>query len=266
MGEKKAVNLARATSDFAYGASDVLARGLSAVRLNTGRLVDTVLPPQAFFQSRDMAESWADVRFLDEPCCARCGFPFDFNEGRDALCGRCTARPPRYDKARAAFAYDDASRRAVLAFKHGGRTEGLSMFGLQMTRAGRQLLDGADALVPVPLHYSRLIGRRYNQAALLAGAVSKLSGVPVQAHSLMRHKPTVSQGGQSVTGRRRNVSGAFSMRKGADMRGQTVVLIDDVFTTGATLESCARTLRKAGVKTVHGLVLARVVKGAAVPT
>lgn len=264
MGEKKAVNSPRVTlQNFLRRTAPYAGR---FVRDAATRGIDTVLPPMDLFPGLDPQSGWSDVNFLDEPCCRACGFPFEFDIGEDALCGRCIARRPAYDSARAAFAYNDASRSVVLAFKHGGRTEGLSMFGRQMHRAGRQVLGGADALIPVPLHYSRLTRRRYNQSALLAGAVSKISGTPVDTHSLMRKRATDSQGGLSLSGRRRNVSGAFALSPKADIKGKTIVLIDDVFTTGATLESCARTLRRGGAKTVHGLTLARVVKGTSLPT
>ena len=241
------------------------------------RAADIVLPPQPLFrpqrgESRENgAQSWADVHFLDEPCCHYCGFPFDFDipnlsPTAQPACGRCAAKKPAYDRARAAFVYDKASRSLVLRFKHGGETEGVRMFAQQMQRAGRNILQGADILVPVPLHRRRLIKRRFNQSALLARALSKQSGLPFDTNCLLRKRNTISQGGQSAAGRRRNVSGAFFVRAGPQLRGKHVVLIDDVMTTGATLEACARTLKRAGAKQVDAIVLSRVVKPAAVTT
>lgn len=240
------------------------------------RAVNTILPPQPPFRPQRgaigtlAAENWADVRFLDEPCCHFCGFPFDFNApaltGQTPSCGRCAAKTPAYDRARAAFAYDDASRSLVLRFKHGGETEGVAMFARQMQRAGRRLLSGADILMPVPLHRRRLLKRRFNQSALLARAISKQSGLKLDTDSLLRSRHTPSQGGQSFIGRKRNVSGAFTVTSGADIKGRHIILIDDVMTTGATLEACARTLKRAGAVQVDAIVLARVVKAASVPT
>jgi len=206
-------------------------------------VVDIILPPQPLFRPQrgypnlGAAESWADVHFLDEPCCEFCGFPFDFNmpgfaNAPLASCGRCAAKKPAYDRARAAFVYNDASRSLVLRFKHGGETEGVKMFAAQMLRAGRKLIAEADIIIPVPLHRRRLAKRRFNQSALLARAISKQSGVPFDSHSLLRKRHTPSQGGQSYVGRRRNVSGAFRVSPQANLKGLSVLLIDDVMTTG----------------------------------
>jgi len=139
------------------------------------------------------------------------------------------------------------------------------MFGMQMSRAGRHLLPEADMLVPVPLHSARLIKRRFNQSALLAREVSRFHDLEVETESLIRIKKTPSQGGKSTLGRRRNVAGAFKLRRTDRVKGKTIILIDDVFTTGATLEACARTLRKGGAERIYAITLARVVKGQVIP-
>lgn len=251
--------------------SKLAGRAATALTLGRDLLLDTVFPPQSLLTGKAVsgrtmeAELWGAVQFLDNPCCAACGFPFDFDLGPDVLCGRCAARRPAYDRARSAFRYDDSSRKLVLDFKHGGRTAGLRVFAGHMRRAGRDALRGANYIIPVPLHPSRLRARRYNQSALLCRAIDKRRFDP---DILMRVKKTDTQGGKLAAQRRRNVSGAFAVRAGASARvkGKHVVLIDDVFTTGATLESCARALRKGGAKTVDAITLARVVKAQYVPT
>ncbi len=234
-----------------------------------GAVIDTLLPPQALLglDADPIARRmWADVTFLDAPWCEACGFPFEYAVQGGALCARCSVKPPSYDRARAAMAYDEGSRALILSFKHGGRTVGLSSFAAQMRRAGRDLLTDADLLVPVPLHPSRLIKRRYNQATLLARALAKITPAQFAPDVLFRTRRTESQGRFNARARADNVRGAFAVRRPDHIKGRKVILIDDVLTTGATLESCARTLKRAGAARVDGLCLARVAKAAALPT
>lgn len=221
-------------------------------------VVDTVLPPT------DDTDMFDALTFLDDPCCAACGYPFEHQvvgiAAFDLMCATCLARRPAYATARSALQYDEGSRRMILAFKHGGHTDRLHGFAAQMHRAGRTALANADIIIPVPLHRTRLIKRRFNQAALLGGALSRRTNVPMDAHALLRKTRTPSQGGLSAAGRRRNVQGAFDVPEPEHIHGKRIVLVDDVMTTGATLQSCARTLKRAGAVRVDAVCLARVVK------
>jgi len=249
--------------------SPILASAKQAVKAAGKAVVDTLLPPQELLalDSDPIAKRmWADVTFLDAPWCERCGFPFEYQVQGGSICASCSAHPPNYDRARAPMVYDDGSRALILSFKHGGRTDGLVSFAAQMRRAGREILDGADLLIPVPLHSTRLIRRQYNQATLLARALAKISEADFEPDILFRTRRTESQGQFNARARRKNVRGAFSVRDPQIIEGRNLVLIDDVFTTGATLDACARTSKRAGAARVDGICLARVAKAARLPT
>lgn len=171
------------------------------------------------------------------------------------------ADPPAYRRARAAVRYDEVARNLVHALKYGDRIDLAPTAGTWMARAGRELLSDADALVPVPLHWRRLWTRRFNQSAQLALAVSRACGVPVADSALKRVKATAQQVGLSQKERAANVQGAFRVppEGKAAVQGRRLILIDDVLTSGATVDACARTLLRAGARDVDVLVFARVV-------
>ena len=244
---------------------------LTARRMKSagGAVIDILLPPQELLglDADPIAKRmWADVTFLDAPWCEACGLPFEYAVQGGSLCARCAVKRPVCGRARAAMTYDDGSRALILSFKHGGRTEGLASFAAQMRRAGRDVLGEADLLIPVPLHPTRLIKRRYNQAALLARALAKITPAVFTPDILFRTKRTQSQGGFNARARMENVRGAFSVKQKSRIKDRNLVLIDDVYTTGATLDACARALKRAGAAQVDGICLARVAKAAALPT
>ena len=177
-----------------------------------------------------------------------------------ALCADCARQRRSWDRARAALRYDRNSRHLVLGLKHGDRTHVAGAFGRWMHRAGSEVLAGADLLVPVPLHWTRLFQRRYNQAALLAQAVHAAGGPPVAADWLIRRRRTPSQGHLGPAARERNVRAAFAVRAGRSFRGKRIVIVDDVMTTGATVEECARVMKRAGAAFVGVLTLARALR------
>jgi len=236
--------------------------------LRIGRaVVDGVLPPRCLACGETIEEPdalcgrcWGGITFFTAPWCVVCGLPFAHPMGADALCGACARQQPSWDRARAVFRYDKNSRRLVLGMKHGDRTHLAGAFGRWMHRAGGEVLAGADLLVPVPLHWTRLFQRRYNQAALLAQAVRSAGGPPVAADWLARRRRTPAQGHLGPAARERNVCGAFAMRAGRSVAGKRVVIIDDVMTTGATVEECARVLKRAGAVSVGVLTLARALR------
>ena len=233
------------------------------------RLLDSVLPPLCLGCNEIVAEPgalcaacWPAFSFIAAPHCGRCGTPFAESIGEAALCGACLRRLPRFRKARAALVYDDKSRRLVLPFKHGDRTDMARACGRWMARAGGELLAEAELIAPVPLHWRRLFTRRYNQALLLARSVARHGAAELAPDLLRRARWTGSQAGLKAEERRKNVRHAFLLhpRWRESVRGKAVLLVDDVLTTGATVEACATALQRAGARHVDVLTLARVVR------
>ncbi|MFN4226003.1 MAG: ComF family protein [Hyphomonas sp.] len=232
-------------------------------------LADFIWPPRSLVSgARGIGrgplspEDFARLRFISGPLCDRCGVPLDYRTGDETWCPACLARPPRWGRARAALVYDEVSRRPVLDLKRSGRRDGLPAFAGWMRQVGGPLIDMADVIVPVPLHYTRLVTRGFNQSGWLAQALGRAAGKPVLVDALVRIRRTPSQAGLARRARRRNVSGAFRVRRGREGRiaGAHVLLVDDVLTTGATLSACTRALKRAGARQVDVLVLARVVR------
>lgn len=232
--------------------------------------VDTVLPPRCVVtgeivdrQGTVAPEAWKTLEFIAAPQCRQCGFPFEYDSGEGALCVGCLDHPPPYETARAALKYNDTSRDLVLGFKHADQTHAVRAFVPWLKKAGAEMLAEADVLIPVPLHRWRLLQRRYNQSAILAQALGKYTKIPTCVEGLKRTRLTPSQGHLKAAERHRNVARAFAVnpRYKQALQGKTVVLIDDVYTTGATVKECTKALLKAGVKTVHVLTLTRTVRG-----
>lgn len=208
------------------------------------------------------APCWKDLHFLAGPCCAQCGIPFPYDLGPEAKCAGCIASPPAFDAARAVLRYDQHSGALVSRFKYGDAIHTAAEFARWMARAGAPLLEEGELIVPAPLHWRRLFSRRYNQAALLARALSKIAMQPVALDLLRRVRHTAPQAELPRARRLDNVRNAFAVPQGKENRiaGRAVLLVDDVMTTGATMHACARALKKAGAARVLVLALARAVK------
>ena len=226
------------------------------------------MPPRCLACGRETATAealcascWGELAFVAAPVCGRCGLGL-LAEGADVddVCGACHAAPPRFDRARAALAYDDASRPIILGFKHGGRLEAAPLFVRWLEVAGGPLVTEADLIAPVPLHWRRMLGRRFNQAAELARGLGRRTKTPYAPDLLLRPRPTPSQSGLSAAARRRNMAGAFALNPAWSDRlaGARVLLIDDVFTTGATVERATAVLKRGGAAAVDILTVARV--------
>ena len=227
-------------------------------------LLDLILPPRALDSGQAVqapglsAEAWSRIVFVEAPVCDGCGTPFEHGLGDGVRCPACLARPRLFARARAACLYDERSRELILPLKHADRSDLSRLLSTWIGRAAAELIQEADAIVPVPLHPWRLFRRRYNQAAELARPLARRAGRPFLPGVLRRRKAD-SQAGRSASGRRRTVAGAFVVPAAEQRRvqGKRILLIDDVMTTGATAEACARALLRAGARAVDVAVVAK---------
>jgi len=230
-------------------------------------LADLVIPPVCVachtpLSGHDAlcATCWRTIAFIRQPLCDRLGIPMPFGgSGAPLISAAAAADPPLYNRARAVAVFDGDSviRHLIHAMKYADRHEARRLLGRWMTDAGRDLLDDADVIIPVPLTRWRLMRRQFNQAAMLAQEIARASGVPTNPHALAKIKTTPPQVGLTREQRRLNVRGAFSVpqsRKAA-VYGKRVLLIDDVITTGATAEACVRALQAAGATSVDVLAV-----------
>jgi ComF family protein len=207
-------------------------------------------------------ECWKNLTFITSPKCPSCSLPYPFEVEKDMLCGPCAAKEYDFDQALSVLHYNDTSRQIVLAFKHSDKTFMAPYLAKLLYQAGAPFMGKTDLVVPVPLHKTKLRLRRYNQAALLADALSKIAKIPTQLNLLKRVHKTGIQGGKKRGERFSNVKNVFEVdpKDQSLLKRKNILLIDDVLTTGATLSSCARTLKKAGAANVFALTLCRVIK------
>lgn len=229
-------------------------------------LVDLLYPPRCplcgegiHAQTGLCASCWGNLVLPAEPSCALCSRPFAEPVGPGAVCAPCLAEPPRHDGIAAATLYNDTSRQLVLKLKHGNKIALAALMARPM-RARLPFLDSDWVVVPVPLHRWRLWQRGYNQAAELARHIARPSGARLVVDGLQRIKRTPSLGGLGKAARKRALSGAISVhpsRKGV-LHGRDVILVDDVYTSGATTAACVAALKKAGAKRVVISCFARV--------
>lgn len=210
---------------------------------------------------------WQTLSFISAPICAICGVPHaaskkeEETKNKELICSQCLDKKPEYDTHRAALQYDDASKMLVLKFKHQDHGHLIKTFTPWLSALAANRPD-INYILPVPLHYRRLLYRRYNQSALLAKDLSQRLAIPYRGDILKRVRATASQGHKSPKERIKNVKGAFAVNDKYlnAIKGKSLLLIDDVYTTGATLNACALTLKKNGAAQVHCLSIARALK------
>jgi ComF family protein len=260
------------------GGEAILERARPLARMKAGvaafarHAADLALPPQCLSCDTPVAghgalcaRCWSKLRLIEKPCCARLGIPFAYDIGAGGLSAEAIADPPPFDRCRAVAAFDDVARSLVHGLKYRDRLDLAAWMASWMARTGAELVAEADAIIAVPLHMRRLWWRRYNQSVLLARTIARASGKPLLTGTLRRVRATEQQVGLTADQRDRNVRGAFQVpaSEKISVAGRRVLLVDDVYTTGATVKASTRALLRAGAKAVDVLVFARVVRGPA---
>lgn len=245
-----------------------MAHGLvSSLRSLGTRLTDLVVPPVCLVCQTPLSghnalcpDCWRQIDFIHPPLCDQLGVPLPFDTGGRMISAAASARPPVYQRARAVASYDGVMRRLIHGFKYSDRHCVRRLFGNWLQQAGGELLSDAEVIVPVPLNRLRLLKRRFNQAAVLSGELGRLTGIEHIPTALRRVRATPTQVGLTHEQRRQNVRGAFAVgrRELPGITGRRVLLIDDVITTGATVDACAKALLAAGAEGVDVLALALV--------
>lgn len=231
------------------------------------KLSDILVPPtclicDAFVQKQGgcCGTCWRELRFIVPPICPVLGSPFSIDLGNGIMSAEAIANPPPFERLRAVLLYDDLARRMVSLLKYSDRTDLAPWMASWMVVAGKELIEGADAIVPIPLYSGRLRSRRFNQSAELARHIADKAQIPFFPVSMKRKKNTRQQVGLTQSERQRNVSGAFVVpeERKIDVIGKRVILVDDVYTTGATTKAATRALKRAGASQVDVLVFAKV--------
>lgn len=232
------------------------------------KLLDLLFPPQCLNCKIRVPEHgtlcvscWQQIRFISDPLCACCGVPFDYDIGNGALCAGCINKTPPYSKARAIFCYDEHSNKLITSLKYADQTQLAKVYGKWLVRA-EDIIADSDIIIPVPMHYLRFVKRRFNQSALISLYLSKNIKIKTIPDAIKRIRKTKPQAGLTRSQRDKNVKNVFIIEKKylPIIKGKNILLIDDVMTTGATINQCTKILLKAGAKRVNVLTLARVVR------
>jgi ComF family protein len=249
---------------------------MMSLRQNLNQIINILLPPRCPITG-DVVErvgaisptAWKNLTFISDPICTCCGIPFSIDMGTDEaidaslLCGECLTHQPSFHSARSSVLYDDFSKPMILSFKHGDALHlHTSLAPLLANLIPQDLRNENSVIVPVPLHWTRLVKRRYNQSAVLAQSISDITGIVYCPDILLRTRSTPPQGHQSAKDRQKNVAGAFAInpKYQNNYTRKNFILVDDVYTTGATLNECAKTLQSSYDGHIHVVTLARAVK------
>jgi ComF family protein len=238
-------------------------------------VIDLVLPPKCICGKKQTAENanicgecWLKIDFINSPMCQKCGDPFQFksdilenddNGLAELLCTNCLANPPSYELQRCVFNYNENSNFIITKFKYSDSTHSAKYLAKQLHNISKNFIDEIDLITSVPIHYKKLIKRKYNQSALLANELSKITKKPVNNFILKRIKNNKPQAGLPREERLKNVKGSFEVNPKAlkKISGKNILIIDDVITTGATMRECTKVLQKNNVNKIYVLAVGR---------
>ncbi len=233
-------------------------------------VIDFIFPPQCYVCKKILEgedglcfECLSKINFITKPRCEICSFPFEFNlsnTNNHLICPKCLNKPPKFDKSISVVHYDEISKKIILPFKHGDKTNFAKFIAKLMYMSGKDLINEADVIIPVPIHFLRMLKRKYNQTSFISKIIGKKSKKQVLYSTLIRKVATKSQGHLSAKARKLNVLGAFKVKNPNKIKGKKIILIDDVFTSGATVNECAKILKRNGARKVFVLTFARVIK------
>lgn len=232
------------------------------------RIINLILPPRCLLCGKVINgdnglcnDCFNNITFITKPYCDKCGYPFYKSIDSDGICLSCLNPKNKqiFRMCRSAIVYDEYSKKLILDFKFSDHVENKVLLARWLNMAGKDIFDeGIDIIIPVPLHFTRMIKRKYNQSAILAKELSRLCKIDVDYNLLKRSKMTAPQTQCTGKERQKNVKNAFVVSDIEKIKGKRIVLIDDVYTTGATLKECAKILLSAGAKSVDALTVARV--------
>ncbi len=233
------------------------------------KCLDIILPPKCISCGTFVDDAnticpscWGDLNFISEPSCKICGYPFQFKAEGIELCAGCLNERPLFEKAKSVWVYDQHSKHMVTSFKYSDKTHTADIFGALMSNTGASFIESSDFVVPVPLHPLKLFQRRYNQAALLAQSIARKNNIPIIPDLLIRTKNSPPQASLNRKQRLENIKSAFDINPKfkAALKDKTITLVDDVMTTGATINECAKILLNGGAYAVYVITLARIVE------
>ena len=205
---------------------------------------------------------WSNITFLSDPYCDCCAFPFEISVNNELnICAKCNNNSYFFDKSRSCIIYDKFSKKLILQFKHNDSLYMAKLFAKWMVNSGQDILKQTDLLIPIPIHWRKLLFRKYNQAALLSNEISKIIQIPSQNNIVYRVKHTKVQSGNNAN-RKQNIKNVFELNEKCIrfVNKKNVTIIDDVHTSGATLNECAKVLKKYGAKQVNTMTIARVAR------